>query len=992
MRSVWSLLVTGLMIFQVGQVAAQTRLITGRVTDSLTGEAVTSGQVMVEGTAITASVGGDGTFTVAAPARDVTLSVRSIGFKRGQVAMPASQNAATVALERDYFQLEAIVVTGQATGVERKNLANAVATVTAAELVKVPRASVEQSLQGKLVGAQILNNSGAPGGGLTVYLRGVTSIIGAYQPLYVVDGVVVSNAEISPGTNPVSRAAGAGLVANNQENPVNRIADLNPNDIENIEVLKGASASAIYGSKASNGVILITTKRGRVGAPQFTLTQRLGVSENSRKWGFRVFNDVAEATTVFAGAGNYFTAGQVFDHEEEIFHKPLSYETSLGLSGGTENTQYYVSGLVKRDAGIIRTTFYDKRSLRLNIDQSVGNRIRLGVSSEVINSGGNRGLTQNDNSGTSLYGILFTTPTFFDVRGSCGGAKTAALRCPDGSVPSFPVNPYSASNPLQNLALMKLNESLWRFIGAARLQVDAVNTSRHNVRLSANAGSDLLTQKNVVFSPPELQFEPVDGLAGTSALSFSQNLNLNVNGNAVYTFKTGGGTSATTSIGVQYETRDLDIDRTASQGLVGGLQVVQSGTAVQIGEQIERVEDFGYFAQEEFLTFGERLLLTAGGRMDKSSNNGDPDQWFVYPKAAASFRLPSLKRGLVDEFKIRGAFGESGNQPLFGQKYIQLGTGNVGGVPTFKILGTAGAPDIKPERQREIEAGVDATLFGSRASLEITAYEKKITDLLLQRTLAPSEGFSSQIFNAAAMRTRGLELGMSVLAIQRAGFQWTSRANFFLSRSKMTSLPIPAYVVGNINRGAIRIAPDSSPTQLTGYDSLPDGTRVTKIVGDKRPDYHIGWTNEFTAKSLRFYLLWDHQRGGWLQNVTLLFNDLAQNSVDYATPRKAGELTGKQRFAAFPRQSKVYLQSTTYLKLREVTLSYELPASVVQGFWSGARYVRLSLSGRDLLTFTPYVSGDPEEGEHRAAAAAPTRDLWVYPPSRSLWFSIDLGF
>jgi hypothetical protein len=209
----------------------------------------------------------------------------------------------------------------------------------------------------------------------------------------------------------------------------------------------------------------------------------------------------------------------------------------------------------------------------------------------------------------------------------------------------------------------------------------------------------------------------------------------------------------------------------------------------------------------------------------------------------------------------------------------------------------------------------------------------------------------------------------------------------------MVALPIPRYVVGNVNRGAILIAPDSSPTQIVGYDSLANGTRVTTIVADATPKYHLGWSNDLTVKRFHLYFLWDHQRGGWLQNLTLLFNDLAQNSGDYATPQKAGGVTGRQRFLAFPKQSKVYLQSTTYLKLREVTLSYELPQSVTRTFWNDARYVRFTVSGRDLLTFTPYYGGDPEVAEvHRSAAAAATRDLWVYPPSRSVWFSIDLGF
>ena len=297
-------LLVALLAVGAGSAWGQTRILTGRVTDSLTSEPVTSGQVSVQGSTVGTTVKDDGTFTLAVPARDVVLSVRSIGFKRKDVPVPAAQNSVQAALARDFFQLEAIVVTGQATGIARQNLANAVATVSAEQLVRAPAASVEQSLQGKLAGAQISSNSGAPGGGVLVKLRGVTSIFGAFSPLYVVDGVIVSDIAIPPGTNPITNASGnTSAIAQGQQNPVNRIGDLNPEDVENVEVLKGAAASAIYGSKASNGVILITTKRGRVGAPQFTISQKFGVNAMWTSPGQRRFTTLADATAAFGPRG-----------------------------------------------------------------------------------------------------------------------------------------------------------------------------------------------------------------------------------------------------------------------------------------------------------------------------------------------------------------------------------------------------------------------------------------------------------------------------------------------------------------------------------------------------------------------------------------------------------------------------------------------------------------------------------------------------------------
>ncbi len=356
--------------FGAASATAQQRQITGRVTSATTGDAVVGASVAVLGTTIVALTGNDGRFTLAAPAGDVTLALRRIGFRRKQVAVPAAETAVDATLEPDVFNLEAVVVTGQATGVARQNSANAVATVSAAELERVPAPSVEHMLQGRLAGANIQTNSGAPGGGVQVAFRGVTSVFGAQSPLYVVDGVIVSDAAIPNNQQVVTISNSGSNPSPLQQGQVNRIADLNPFDIENVEVLKGASASAVYGAKASNGVVIITTHRGDVGPPRFNITQRFGFSQLAKKLGSRVFRDSADAVTAFADSalmGQLCSGGcPYFDHEEELAgRKPLSYETGLTVSGGSEATRYYVGGLVENDGGIITNTGFKRQSLRL---------------------------------------------------------------------------------------------------------------------------------------------------------------------------------------------------------------------------------------------------------------------------------------------------------------------------------------------------------------------------------------------------------------------------------------------------------------------------------------------------------------------------------------------------------------------------------------------------------------------------------------------------
>src|SRR5688500_1749911 len=256
---------------------AQRRVVTGTVVDSVTSVPVQGATVAVRGTRLVTTAGEGGRFTLAnVPAGDVRVTVRRIGYRARDVVLPAGTSELRVVLAPDLLQLTEVVVTGQATAIERRNLPNAVATVTGEEVSRVSSQSIEHALQGKVAGAVISTNSGAPGGGVQVRMRGVTSINAQSEPLYVVDGVLLSNVAIPSNQNAVTNAAGGSNPSLDQDAQVNRIADLNPNDIESVEILKGASASAIYGSRASNGVVIITTKRGRTGRPELRLTQRFG--------------------------------------------------------------------------------------------------------------------------------------------------------------------------------------------------------------------------------------------------------------------------------------------------------------------------------------------------------------------------------------------------------------------------------------------------------------------------------------------------------------------------------------------------------------------------------------------------------------------------------------------------------------------------------------------------------------------------------------------
>jgi TonB-dependent starch-binding outer membrane protein SusC len=970
---------------------AQTREVKGHVTDTESSQPLVSVEVLEKGTLRGTHTRDDGSYTLTVPAGPLTLTFRRIGYKQAERPLTADQSTIDVALERDVLKLEETIVTGQATGESRRNVANAVSTVSADELTKVQSQTLDQALQGKVAGADIQANSGAPGGGMQVRLRGISSIIGASDPLFVVDGVIISNASIPGGTNSITKAtsgaAGGSGIASNEDNASNRLADLDPNDIENIEVLKGASASAIYGSKASQGVVLITTKRGHAGQPQFRATQRFGFSELSHELGARTFPTEADAVAAFgAPAKQYYHQGVTYDHEQELAgHKPLSWQTTASVGGGNDNTQYYTSGILEHDGGIIQNTYFDKQSVSLNLDQAVGSRVNLGLGTTFTHSADGRGLTNNDNTSTSFYATLPGVPNFVNLQQLSNG--------------NYPDNPFAPSNPLQTAALLHNDESIYRFIGSGHATLHLLSTSSNSLNILFNGGLDYFQQQNSLYSPPDLQFEIRYGNPGTSVLSNTGNLFTNLNLNLVHVFTPEGGAfKATTSIGAQEETRYQSLARTEAKNLTGGLQNINRGTFVTVDEQRQNTVDEGLFAQEEFLTLADRLLLTVGVRADRSSNNAETDKLFYYPKGSASYRLP-VGHGFLDDIKFRAAVGESGNEPLYAQKFGELVAANYGGIPTSQVLGSISATDLRPERQLEVEGGFDATLFNSRATLSVTGYQKHISDLLLQRTLAGETGFQTEFFNGGTLRTRGLEIEATAQAVQRRDLQVTFNVNFSKDASTVTSLPVPPFIPANqgfsTTYGTAYIEEGHSPSEIEG-NVVRKGEVQVGAIGDANPDFRMGWGGSGSYKHFHLSVLFNWVKGQSIVNLTELLYDFAQNSEDYADPITVdGKKTtmGAYRLAHWEAgYGNTYVQDGSFIKLRELTLSYDIPPSLLAFMGPLVTNASLSVSGRNLVTWTKYPGLDPEVSNFGNQNVGRNVDVGPFPPSRTFWFGLSVGF
>ncbi|WP_342374744.1 SusC/RagA family TonB-linked outer membrane protein [Myxococcus stipitatus] len=952
------------------------RTVKGRVADRLTNEGLPLVRVIIKGTTQGVETELDGTFTLPnVPPGSVTLLFSSQDYGEREVRLGAAQREINVALDNIFS--EEMVVVGRASELARKHLANSVATVNAEEMNRAPAQTVDQALQGKIAGANIQSNSGAPGGGIQMRLRGVSTINGSTAPLYVIDGVLVSDAAIASGIFVVTESVRGSNPNATQDNQVNRIADINPNDIESIEVLKGASAAAIYGSKAANGVVIINTKRGKSGDPKVEITQRLGMYTLANKLGTRRFETVEEAVEVFGPRAAEFYTGKTYDHEAKLSgRRDLSSETLASVSGASGNTKYFASAMVRNDEGIIANTGYEKQSFRLNLTQGLGDAVEVNVATNLIHTLGQRGLTNNDNQTITNYMVMPTVPEFLNMDPDAAGI--------------YPRNPFLANgaNPLQTAAMVKNDEDVWRFIGSGDATIHLFKTDEQNLRLLANAGVDRFQQENKLLFPPELNFEPVDDtLPGTSLFGTSQVRNINSGINLVHSYKPASKfMSATTSAGFQFEERRIDSKYVVSENLNAGQPGIDSGTVINVRDNESHVRDRGYYLQEELLLLDERLTVVGAIRGEQTSANGNPHKLYFYPKLATAYRIPATIP-LVHELKVRVAYGETGNQPQYGMRFNGMNSRtNVQGSPGLVGTGVAGDPNIRPERQREIEAGIDALLFDGDVMLELSVYQRAISDMLLQRALPGSTGFTTQFVNGGALRNRGVEAMVQVTPV-RGAFEWTSSATFALNRSKVTDLPVAPFQAGGFGNslGSFYIEEGQSATQIVGNIGR-DANNIPIVgkIGDTEPTFTMGFANTLRYEDFSLSFLWHWQQGSDIINLTRYLYDDAGTSADFET-------AGRQRVQDRTRSAAVYIEDATFLKLREVTFSYNLPKQWVSAI-PKVQSARLSISGRNLLTFTGYSGLDPEVSNFGNQAIARNIDVAPFPPSRSFWTSLDVGF
>ena len=951
--------------------------------------------VLIKGSSTGTVTDIDGSFSLRVPGESATLLISYTGYTEIEQVIGKNSPNIRVVLEDAATTLDEIVITGFATSVKRSNLANSVATISAAELTGVTNQStMDGALYGKFRGAQIQANSGALGGGMSVRLRGVTSIFGDQQPLYIIDGVFVDNSTISLGTDIVSAAAGGGNTATNQDDASNRIADIDPEDIENVEILKGASAAAIYGSRAAGGVVIITTKRGQAGKPRITLSQTFGAARPISLLGMRDW-DAAKIGSVFSQADvDKFNQNGLTDYEAELYdHTRFNTTTRFDMAGGGDKLTFFVGGTYRNEDGLVENTGYEKGSARLNLGYKFNDWLDIDVTNNYINSTSDRGFFNNSNSNTTIgYALAFTKPwenLFPDADGV------------------YPAVPSVGSNALETAALITNRERINRYIGGATLNVKLITTERNSLRAIFRGGLDQYTLRTTSIFPSEISYMRDEGsLEGVSVSGTTINTNNNLQAFLVYSHFTPGGTSFRTQLGLTAENFDQNTVVTTASGLNGSQTNISQSANIAGYQNIQEQHDRGVFIQEEF-NWQDRIILTAGLRADKSTNNGDANKLYYYPKANAAINLHQFDfwtSETLSNLKLRAAYGQSGRFANFQDRFnLYDGTlinGNSGLVNNV----LRGNTNVGPERQSELEFGTDIGLFNNRLNLDVTYYIKEIDDLLLRREVPTSTGYTRQVVNAGALQNKGIEIGLDATPV-RGDFTWNTGINFWKNKSEVTRLDIPAFNLGGFaaSLGQYRIQQGKSATQIVGTynpadcetgdcsDFDPDGDGF-RVYGDAEPDFNMSFINSLSYKNFEFSFLIHWKKGGEGINLSTLLWDLGQLTWDYddltLDPEKQ-RVNGDYRTSEwFAGNTGPWVEDAGYIRLREVGLYYNIPRSV----FNDALGLRIGVSGRNLINIFDYNSYDPEVSNFGGNVLANNVEVTPFPSSKRLNFHITARF
>lgn len=1017
----------------LNEAVAQSKTVSGTVTDQTNSIGLPGVAVIVKGTSVGTTTSSDGSYTINVPAGSNTLVFRFIGYVAVEKAIG---NAATinVAMATDQKVLDEVVVVGYGTQ-QKKDVTSSISQVKGSDIANIATPSFDQQLAGRATGVQVTQPSGILGAPPTIRVRGVNSITGGNSPLIVVDGV------------PAFSGNAGGFT------PANTLGDINPADIESFEILKDGAATAIYGSRASNGVILITTKKGKTGQVRFNYDNYIGVAEAVKLYDLLDAEQFVEiANEKYAAVG---VAPQAFMDSEKtntnwndyVFRKAVQQNHVFSASAGTDKTKYYVSLGYSNQEGIARPNELTRYTFRSNLDQKVTDWLSFGVTAGLTNQQNYGPLTGSNNLSGNTFAVMRQLPNVkvYNPEDPTGYNIDASDRRSLGRG----ANLQTISDGIPNLRFVLDNNvrkaTTYRGLGNAYLDAKIID----NLRFKTIVGIDASYADDYNYTDPRhgdgysssgsisQAFSPAVRWNWQNILSYNKSFNevhnFDVTAVAEYTKTRSSFFQASASgLSDRFFNENLISGTYANQSVFGGLS--ENGLASYLGR-------INY-------NYKSKYYIGASVRADGLSKMPEAGRWGYFPGMSFAWRVSeedffknSSALSFISDLRLRGSYAEVGNTEIFGGSYPYLGSygsaqyGSQNGI----AFSNTGNPDLKWETQKILDFGMDFSVLDGRLNFVFAYWQKDNYDNVLGAPTAPSLGVPGNriIKNIGNISNSGLEFSVNSTIIDKGAFSWVANANFSTQKNEVTKLVDgqdifdtytiiregesinsiygytykgvnntngnPIYqkadgtlVQGNITNNTYYVYDPANPADLTTKSSLTADDK--SILGSALPTWFGGFDNQFRYGNFDLGVFFRFSGGNVIMNRTrqdLLSMNFVNNGTEilnrWQSPEKPGDGQTPRLEAANGGFINRDNESTTrfvekgdYLKLSNVMLGYNLPESLL----SKTRFskARIFAQAQNALTFTDYSGLDPETNTGLGV------DFNGNPQQRVYTVGVNIGF
>jgi len=998
--------------------------LTGKVYDQKTGTGLPGATVHIKGTTHEVITEKDGEFRFLTGQHvPVVMVVSYVGYQSREVDVTTTHNI-NIGLLETSSQLNDVVVVGYGTQ-KRKDLTSAIATIKASEVTGIPAASFDAQLQGKASGVQINSNTGVPGDGIFVRVRGTTSINADNNPLYIVDGVFINNTSLQ--------------TVNSGGRATSPLTDINPADIENIEVLKDASATAIYGSRGANGVVIVTTKRGNfnrparlnldvstgaawapklwdltTGAQHAALVNEFyanseqdalaaGDAANIKKYQYLPFRALTDNPSQSPAPRGLPEEQKTYDRLHELFRTGNLQNYNLSLSGGNKETKYYFGGGYSRQEADIKPLYFERASFKLNVDEKVNEKVQVGASNSFSRTFRNQGRAGDGPAGGLLQSALHT-PTYL----------------PESNADGTPARWAGFDNLQVLLKNYEVHTVSLRYIGNLYLDAEIVRGLKFRSTFSVDYNH--YDESEYWNNLTQLGAAPTNGLATSN---ISQNTTWINEQTLSYRKTLGSQHSFGILVGNTLQSNQLSSTFAQGSGFPSNSYKSISSAATRTSADSSKKANLASFFSRVDYNYASKYYLELSIRADGSSKFGDHNKWGYFPSIGVSWRAKEesfLKQvNFISDLKVRGSYGITGNQNGIsfyaaqglwsgGYGYPDQGGGDQPGTAPLQLSN----PDLKWERTSQANLGLDLGLLNGRINLDLNVYYKYTTNVLLQLPIPGITGFSSYNSNAGEISNKGYEIGIHTVNIRNGEFSWQTDLNISGNTNKIEKLPTPIY---EYNRNWI-VLQQGHPLysfwlyrqlyvdQKTGasvFQGEVNGTLPTsarQVFGNAMPKVFGGINNTFSWKGWDLGLLFSFQSGNDVYNLNKFFGEGGgtrdANRVLFADQlnrwQKPGDKTDVPRVTALGLsytidQNDRFLEDGSFLRLKSLNVGYTIPRRITSKF--KVETLRFYFSATNLWLLTKYTGPDPEANV-TGIQTIQGLDLGTPPQPRTVQFGVNV--